>query len=265
MTMTSKYASYPSLLDRVVVITGGATGIGGSLVEHFALQGSEVIFFDIQTDAAHLLIESLKQKSKTNTKILHIPQFIHCDVTDINNSLKPACEKILRSKTVVHAVINNAARDMRQETSSITVDDWDNSLNVNLRHHFFLTQFLTQALIDSGSGSIINMGSITWAVPATGLAPYVVSKAAIVGLTRTLAHELGSKGVRVNSILPGAIATERQKKEVLTDEYQEWVLSRQALKRLLQPGDVARMALWLVADDSEGVTNQGLVVDGGWV
>jgi NAD(P)-dependent dehydrogenase (short-subunit alcohol dehydrogenase family) len=264
--MASKYAIYPSLRDRVVVISGGATGIGASIVEHFTLQGSQVVFLDIQDAAADTLIESLKTRKQQEERIVHIPQFIHCDLTDIKNSLKPACDQILREKTTVHAVINNAASDPRKPTSTITVEDWDNSINVNLRHHFFLIQFLTPALIASGGvGSVVNMGSITWAVPATGLVPYTTSKAAIVGLTRTLAHELGPHGVRVNSILPGAIATERQKQEILTEEYQQWVLGRQALKKMLQPDDVARMALWLVADDSESVTNQGLVVDGGWI
>lgn len=120
-------------------------------------------------------------------------------------------------------------------------------------------------LIASQAGSVINMGSITWAIPATGLVPYATSKSAVIGLMKTLAHEFGPQGVRVNSIMPGAIATERQKKEITTSTYEEHILSRQALKRLLQPDEVTRLALWLIADDSAAMTNQSIVIDGGWI
>ena len=256
---SKKYAVYPSLVDKVVVISGGATGIGGSLSKEFALQGSQVIILDILDDAAHELIQSLAGKA------IHTPIYHHCDVTDIHGSLKPAATAILNNIPKIDAVINNAAHDKRMKTLEITPEDWDQGMNVNLRHQFFLTQSLMSGLEAAGSSSVINMSSISWALPAIGLVPYVASKSATIGLTKTLAKEFGHLGVRVNSIMPGATATDRQKKEVLTREKQAHVLEQQSLKRVLQPDDVSRLALWLVADDSCAVTNQSIVVDGGWL
>jgi NAD(P)-dependent dehydrogenase (short-subunit alcohol dehydrogenase family) len=260
MESSSRYANYPSLRDKNVVVSGGATGIGASFVEEFALQGAQVIFLDIQNIAASSLIERLASRG-----VSHIPIFIECDVTDIDGSVRTAAASIRSQFNHIHALINNAANDVRQSTLDITLDQWDQGIAVNLRHVFFLTQALMPALIASGSGSVINMGSISWAIPGTGIAPYIASKAAIVGLTKTLAHEFGNQGVRVNSIMPGAIATDRQKRDILTPEYVKQVLDRQALKRILQPDEVARLALWLVADDSAGVTNQSIVIDGGCI
>ena len=254
------FASYPSLVDRIVVISGGATGIGSSLSEAFALQGSRVVIIDILDDAASQLIQSLSSRN-----VQHSPVYYHCDVTDIDGALKPVAAEILAKYTVVDALINNAAQDTRMTTMDITPESWDQSMNVNLRHQFFLTQLLMPGLIVAGSASVVNMGSISWAIPSTGLVPYVACKSAIVGLTKTLAKEFGPQGVRVNSIMPGAIATERQKREHLTEEYRAQVLESQAIKRILQPDDVSRLALWLVADDSLGVTKQSIVVDGGWI
>lgn len=258
---TSTYAIYPSLRDRVVVVSGGATGIGASMVEKFALQGAQVIFLDIQPSAASELIQTLMDQN-----VVHAPIYMECDVTDIEGAVQPTAEEIQSRFPHVHILVNNVANDLRQPTFDITPSQWDQSIAVNLRHTFFLTQALMPALIAcGGSGSVINMGSISWAIPSVGLAPYAASKSAIVGLTKTFAHEFGPQGVRVNSIMPGAIATERQKREILTPEYQEQVLSRQALKRLLQPDEVARLALWLAADDSAGLTNQSIVIDAGWI
>lgn len=260
MAASSIYATYPSLHDRTVVVSGGATGIGASFVGDFAAQGAKVIFLDIQEQASVDLVKSLELQ-----KPRHVPIFVQCDVTDVEGSIKPVAARILESFPNIHGLINNAANDTRQPTPDITLDQWDYGMAVNLRHVFFLTQALMPGLIESGSGSVINMGSISWAIPSTGLAPYVASKAAIVGLTKTLAHEFGPRGVRVNSIMPGAIATDRQRCEILTPEYQAVILDRQAIKRILQPSEVARLALWLVADDSAAMTNQSIVLDGGWV
>lgn len=260
MSRSTKYAIYPSLAHRVVVISGGATGIGASMVEAFALQGAQVVFLDIQPTTAHDLTQKL-----VNAKAIHPPVYHECDVTDIENAVKPVAAKILAQFSRIDALINNAANDVRQPTMEVTQEQWDSGIAVNLRHQFFLTQALIPGLIAAGSASVINMGSITWAIPGTGLVPYVASKAAIVGLTKTLAHEFGPQGIRVNSIMPGAFATDRQKRYILTPEYEAHVLERQALKRILQPDEVARMALWLAADDSSGVTNQSIVVDGGWI
>lgn len=256
----SQYAQYPSLVDKVVVISGGATGIGGSMSEAFALQGGRVIILDILDEPARQLVDDLKAKGVKNP-----PEFHRCDVTDISGAVRPTATNILAKYPAIHGVINNAAHDKCMSTLDITPEEWDQGLNVNLRHTFFLTQALMPGLVAAGSSSVINLGSIIWAIPETGVVPYVASKSAIVGLTKTLAHEFGPQGVRVNSIMPGAIATERQKQEIITPEYEEKVLGRQALKRVLQPDDVARLALWLIADDSSGVTNQSIVVDGGWI
>lgn len=262
MSSHTNFATYPSLIDRVVVISGGAMGIGASFVEHFAVQGSQVVFLDIAADAAADLVQQV-----SSLGVAHHPVFHQCDLTEIEGSLKAAANTILRTHPRIHVLINNAAGTMKTEkkpTLEVTTDHWNAGLNVNLRHQFFLTQALMPGLLAAENASIINMGSISWAIPATGSLVYTTSKAAVVGLTRTLAHEFGPKGVRVNSIMPGSISTEREKRDVLTPEYEALVLGRQAIKRLLQPADVARMALWLAADDSGGVTNQSLVVDGGW-
>lgn len=254
------FATYPSLVDKVVIISGGATGIGGSLSRSFALQGSQVVILDILDDAALELVRELD-----SANALHSPTYHHCDVTDIDGAIKPIAAAILAQHPKIDAVINNAALDKRMSTLEITPEAWDQGMNVNLRHQFFLTQSLMPGLVAAGSSSVINMSSISWSLPAVGLVPYVASKSAIIGLTKTLAKEFGPKGVRVNSIMPGAIATERQKREVLTGNHQAHVLEQQSLKRVLQPDDVSRLALWLAADDSCAVTNQSIVVDGGWL
>ena len=147
----------------------------------------------------------------------------------------------------------------------MTPEYWDDCIERNLRHYFFCMQAVLPAMKAAGRGSIINLSSIAWMIPSTGLPVYVAAKAAIVGLTRTLAHELGPAGIRVNAVLPGAIATEKQKRLVYTPEYKAQIMARQALKRDILPEDVARLVLFLAADDSSAITNQSYVVDGGWV
>lgn len=207
MALQTKYAVYPSLVDRVVVISGGAMGIGASMVEHFARQGSKVIFLDILPDAAADLIKTVE-----SFQVAHRPIFYECDLTDVHGGIKPTAAKILTEFPQVHVLINNAAgtpSSARKPTMEITPEAWDTSLDVNLRHQFFLTQALMPGMLNS-QASIINMSSISWAIPATGSVSYITSKAAVIGLTRTLAHEFGPKGIRVNSIMPGSIATERE-------------------------------------------------------
>ncbi|KAL1955862.1 hypothetical protein VTO42DRAFT_8020 [Malbranchea cinnamomea] len=266
----SQYAIYPSLKDRVVVISGGATGIGASMAEAFALQGAQVVILDILSSEADALADRLTSMTTVLGDPVHRPIHHHCDVTDIDGAIRPVAAKILAQFPRVHVLINNAASAgsaARRPALEVTAAQWDQDLAVNLRHVFFLTQALMPGLRAAGAvASVINMGSITWAIPSTDLIPYAASKAAIMGLTRTLAHEFGpSSGLRVNSIMPGAIATEKQKREVQTPEYVEYVLKQQALKRILHPEEVARMALWLAADDSSGVTNQSFVIDAGWI
>jgi len=251
-------AIYPSLEDRVVVVTGGASGIGEALVEGFARQKAQVVFLDLQDEKAGQLIGRLDAAG------LRAPVYRHCDLTDMDE-LHRVLEEILAKFPVVDVVVNNAASDMRHTLEEVTSEYWDRSMAVNLKHQFFMAQGLIPAMRRAGGGSIINMSSISWAIPSTDVPVYVTAKAAIVGLTRTLAHTLGADRIRVNCVMPGAIATERQRKLWLTEQYQAEVLANQALKRLIEPDDVAGLVLFLASDDSSAITNQSYVIDGGWI
>jgi len=255
---SSQFAHYPSLKDRAVLITGGASGIGESLVTHFARQGSRVAFLDIQDQPAQALKKSLAAEGCAE------PLYIHCDLTQLP-VLKFAIGQVIATLGSVEVLVNNAGNDQRHPTEEVTPEFWDRSMATNLRPHFFAAQAVVPAMRAAGRGSIINMSSIAWIIPNTGMAAYVAAKAAIVGLTRTLAHELGPHGIRVNAVLPGAIATERQKRLWYTPEYEAEILSRQALKRPIEPAEVARFVLFLAADDSSAITNQSYIIDAGWV
>jgi len=161
--------------------------------------------------------------------------------------------------------VNNAANDQRHKIDDVTPEFWDQSIALNLRPHFFMAQAVLPSMRAAGGGSIINMSSIGWMIPSTGMPVYVAAKAAIVGLTRTLAHELGVHNIRVNAVLPGAIATERQKQLWYTPEYLQNIERNQALKRQIEPDEVARLVLFLAAEDSSAITNQSYIIDAGWV
>lgn len=257
-TMNSdSFASYPSLHGRVALITGGGSGIGASIVEQFALQGARVTFLDRDEKHSRGLV----------TKLAHVPYpplFVACELTDIN-ALRTCIQKIEAELGAVRVLVNNAASDDRHNFAEVTPEYWDERMAVNLRHYFFAMQAIVSGMSAAGGGSIINMSSIAWMIPSTGLPAYVAAKAGIVGLTRTLAHELGEKNIRVNAVLPGAILTERQRKLWWTSEYEAEVMGSQALKRPLTPEEVARLVLFLAADDSSAITNQSYIIDGGWV
>lgn len=257
MSPPPQFATYPSLHDRVVVITGGASGIGEALVEAFAANGSRVAILDLQVDAAEHLIARLGAGEK-------VPLFVPCDLTNIA-ALQSAFAFIADHYGPVEVLINNAGNDTRHSIEEVTPDFWDHSIAVNLRHQFFAAQAVIPGMCLAHRGSIINMSSISWVIPSTNLPVYVTAKAAIVGLTRTLAHELGKENIRVNCIMPGAILTERQRRLWFTPEYEAEILEAQALKRLIQPEEVARLALFLAADDSSAITNQSYIIDAGWV
>lgn len=258
MTVQQRFAVYPSLQDQVVLITGGATGIGASLVEHFAMQGSQVAFLDIDHKSAEQLVAAL------SSKCAHSPAFLSCDLTDIAK-LRDAIAEIETRHGAIRVLVNNAGNDARHSIDGVTPEYWDRTIAVNLRHQFFASQAVIPSMKKSGQGSIINMSSISWIIPSTGLPVYVTTKAAIVGLTRTLAHELGLHNIRVNCVLPGAIQTERQKQLWFTEEYQAEILRNQALKKMILPEEVARLVLFLASDDSSAITSQSYVVDAGWV
>ena len=258
MTSASHYAVYPSLRDCVVVITGGASGIGAAMVEAFAANGARVAFLDLQQEAGEAFVNRLRDTGGP------IPLFLPCDLTDIQ-ALQAALATIAGQLGSVEVLVNNAGNDTRHSIEEVTPEFWDRTLALNLKHQFFAAQAVIPGMRALGRGSIINMSSIAWVIPSTNVPVYVSAKAAIVGMTRTLAHEVGKDNIRVNCILPGAIATERQKRLWLTPEYEAEILNAQALKRLIQPEEVARLALFLAADDSAAITNQSCIIDGGWV
>jgi NAD(P)-dependent dehydrogenase (short-subunit alcohol dehydrogenase family) len=253
-----QYAIYPSLQSRRVLITGGATGIGEAFVASFAAQGAQVAFLDIQDEAAESLVDRITAAGHP------APLYRHCDLTDIT-AAQQAVEETVSQLGGLDVLLNNAANDQRHSVESVTPELWDRLIAVNLRHQFFVTQSALPALKASGSASIINMSSIAWMIPGVNMPVYITAKAAVVGFTKTLAHEVGKDNVRVNCILPGAIVTEKQERTVLTPEFRAEVLANQAIKRLLVADDVVRLALFLAADDSSAISAQGYIVDGGWV
>ncbi len=256
--MPDRFATYPSLCDRSVLITGGGSGIGASLVEHFALQGAKVAFVDIQEEASRELVEALR------SRCAYAPLFLPCDLTDIA-ALQAAIALASEKCGAPRVLVNNAGSDDRHALAEVTPEYWDQRIAVNLKHQFFAAQAVAPAMQQAGGGSIINMSSIAWMIPAPKLFVYTTAKAAIVGMTRSLAHELGEAKIRVNCVLPGAILTERQRRLWMSDEYQREVLKLQCIKRHILPEDVARLVLFLAADDSEAMTNQSYIVDGGWI
>jgi D-xylose 1-dehydrogenase len=258
MSQPANFASYPSLRDRAVVITGGGSGIGAVMVEQFALQGARVAFLDRAVGPSMELVETL------TARVPHAPVFFACDVTDIA-ALRNALGTIGTQLGPVTVLVNNAASDDRHTTAEITPEYWDERMAVNLRHYFFAIQAAIAGMTSAGGGSIVNISSISWMIPSTRQAAYITAKAGIVGLTRTLAHELGAANIRVNCVLPGAIMTERQRRLWVTPEYAAQIREAQAIKRELVPEDVARLVLFLAADDSSAITSQSYVVDGGWV
>ena len=258
MEETQQFATYPSLRNRVVMVSGGATGIGEAVVEAFAMQQARVAFLDIQDEAAAALGERLKAAGGAE------PAYYHCDLTDIG-LVRERMDQIVSRFGTVDALVNNAGNDTRHKVAEVTPEFWDRTIAVNLRHQFFLSQAVIPAMQKAQRGSIINMSSIGWAIPSTSQSVYVTAKAAVVGMTRTLAHELGGDNIRVNCVMPGAILTERQQRLWLTPEYTATVLANQALKRMIFPDEVARLVLFLAADDSSAITSQSYVIDAGWV
>jgi NAD(P)-dependent dehydrogenase (short-subunit alcohol dehydrogenase family) len=251
-------ATYPSLKDRVVLVTGGGSGIGASIVEGFCRQGSRVSFIDMDETASRRLVERIAEKDN------NAPRFLPCDLRDIE-ALQGAVRKVVETDGPVRALVNNAARDDRHTIDEVTPDFFDDSIAVNMRHHFFAVQAAYPGMAAAGGGSIVNMGSVTWMIGQGGMPIYSTAKAAIVGLTRSLARDLGPKNIRVNSVLPGWIMTDRQVDKWLTPEGEEELMSRQCLKRKLEPHEIAKVVLFFSSDDSGICTNQNYVADGGWV
>ncbi|KAM0492829.1 hypothetical protein ACHAP8_009682 [Fusarium lateritium] len=264
--MTSAHAIYPSLRGKTVLITGGAEGIGSATVELFSLQGCQVIFLDIAEDSAQKTIDRVISRSKDSDSPIIAPIFYKCSVADLPE-LQETVKSVQDKHGVIHILVNNAAaagNRARLTTENVTADDWDFNVNTNLRHIFFLTQAVIPDMKEARRGSIINLGSITWRIPAQGTPVYGACKAAIMGLTRTQSKEFGKYNIRINSVMPGAIATQRQREEILTPEYREEVMRGQSLQRDLEPEEVAKVIVFLGSDEASAVTGSSYVVDGGW-
>ena len=248
-------AIYPSLKDRVVLISGGASGIGASIVEHFARQGSRVGFIDLQ--------DGIARSDALAAEGWHRPYGVRCDLRDIA-ATRAAVAEIVGRLGPIEVLVNNAGHDERHDWKDVTPEFWDERFATNLRHQFFAIQAVAPMMQAAKAGSIINFGSISWHLKSGGMPAYTSAKAAVEGLTRSFARDLGADGVRVNCIIPGWIMTERQRTKWLTPEGEAATLAAQCLKELLLPPDIARMVLWLAADDSRMCTAQNWVVDGGW-
>jgi len=254
----SDFATYPSLRGQVAFVTGGATGLGADFVGHLAAQGARVGFVDLQDDAGAALAAKLVQEGCSP------PLYQHCDVTDV-----PALQTAIRATAErlgpITVLVNNAANDQRHAMDALSVENWDRNLQVNLRHQFFATQAVAPMMRAAGGGSVVNLGSISAHVDITDLPAYITAKAGIEGLTRTLARELGPDRIRVNCVIPGWVMTERQVTHWVTPEAEEAIARNQCLPDKVHPPDVARMVLWLAAQDSRICTAQTWVVDGGWM
>ena len=255
--MTDQFAQYPSLRNRSILVTGGASGIGAYAVRYFARQGARVAFLDVRDDVANKLVSEISQTAT-------VPIYEHCDVLDIY-ALQRTIKDIQSRLGNFHVLVNNAANDDRHNFEDVTPEYWDQRMAINLRHYFFAMQSVIPGMKAARAGSIINMSSIGWLIPSIREVAYVTAKAAIVGLTRTMAHELGHWNIRVNAVLPGAVLTERQRELWWTPEYEAEIMSSQCLQRALLPEEVASLLLFLAADDSSAITNQSYIIDAGWV
>jgi D-xylose 1-dehydrogenase len=249
-------ATYPSLKDRVVFISGGSSGIGAELVRAFAAQGSKVAFCGTKAGGGDALIAELTAAGHP------APWYASCDVRDV-----AAYQAVLKQAAAdlgpIRVLINNAGRDDRHAMEDVTSEFWDDRLALNLKHYFFAIQAVAPGMAEAGGGSVVNMGSVSWMRGRPNLVGYTTAKAGILGLTRTLARELGPRNIRVNALVPGAIVTDRQTTLHRDPAADQAFLDAQCLKIRLDPGHVARPTLFLAADDSDGMTGQHVLVDAG--
>lgn len=245
--------TYPSLALKKVFITGGATGIGASMVAHFAAQGARVRFIDIDDAGAAALLASVPGNVT----------YAHCDVRDIA-ALQAAIVDFEGPGGHVGVLVNNAANDDRHSIDKVTPAYWEQRMGVNLRHQFFCAQAVVPGMRAAGTGVILNMGSISWHLALPELSLYMTAKAAIEGLTRGLARDLGTDGIRVNSVIPGAVRTPRQQELWHTPEEEAKILAGQCLRQRVEPEDVAALVLFLSSDNAARCTGRDYFVDAGW-
>ena len=249
---------YSDLKNKIVFITGGGSGIGASIVEHFCQQAAKVFFIDINEVLSKKLVLDCKNK---NISILN---FIKCDLLNIKD-LQKVISKIIIDNGPIDILVNNAANDERHSIDEVTEEFWNNRININLRHYFFTVQSVKKGMIEKNGGSIINIGSVSWMIGQGGMAAYTAAKSGVVGLTRSFARDLGQFNIRVNSIVPGWVMTERQVEKWLTPESEADMMKKQCLKHKLMPADIAKAVLFFGSDQSSGCTNQDYVVDKGWL
>ncbi len=250
------YATYPSLAERAVLITGGASGIGASFVEHFARQGARVAFLDIDEAGADQLMTQLQG-------VTHAPHFLQCDVTDLD-ALDKAIVRAREHVGPIATLINNAANDMRHTIDSTTPADFDGNVAVNLRHQYFATQAVLPDMRSLGGGSVVCLGSTGWMRRNPDYPMYAMAKAAVHGLVNGLARSLGREHIRINALVPGWVITEKQRRLWLDENGEAAIAREQCLPGHLLAEDLARAALFLAADDSRMCTGQDFIVDGGW-
>ena len=249
-------AQYFDLKGKRALVSGGASGIGSSIVEHLCEQGVEVYFFDIDKKEAQKTIYRIKKKK------FKIPTFIKCNIKKIQK-YKTLILNIIKKKGPIDILVNNASNDQRHSLEEITEKYWDERMAINLKHYLFAIQTVKKSMVKNKGGSIINLGSVSWFRGAVMFPAYSIAKAGIYGLTRSLARDLGEHNIRINSIAPGSIATERQSKLWLNPKFKKEILKKQCLSRQLLPQDVSKMVLYLASDISSGCTKQNFTVDGG--
>lgn len=248
-------AVYPSLKDRLVVISGGGTGIGAGLTEGFARQGARVVFLDVADEPSRALAASLADCPNP-------PQFRSCDLMHLE-VLQETLAAIIAEHGPVDVLLNNAANDDRHTLAEVTPAYWDDRIGVNLRHLYFAAQAVAPGMRKQGRGVILNLGSISWHLGLPDLSIYETAKAGIEGMTRALARELGVDGVRVSCIVPGNVKTPRQMKWY-TPEGEAEIVAAQCLKGRIEPSDVAALAMFLASDDARFITGHEHFVDAGW-
>ena len=256
--MNEKHALYPSLEGRTVFITGGGTGIGASLTRAFARQNAQVVFVDIAAEESRALVDSVVAEK------LRRPDYMSCDIRDIS-ALQDTIAKTHERYGNISVLVNNAANDDRHHIEDVTVPYWDDRMAINLRPMFFAAQSVVPQMEILGGGSIINFGSVSWRMGTADVPAYATAKAAVHGLTRSLARDLGKRNIRVNTLVPGWVMTERQLRLWVTPESEKVIDSNQFLKSRVYPEHIANMALFLAADDSALCNAQEFIVDGGWV
>lgn len=248
-------AIFPSLAGKRVLVTGGASGIGEGIVEAFALQGARVAFLDIQKAPSVALADRLADAPFQ-------PCFEHCDITQ-DEAFAQALGRAMARIGGCDVLVNNAANDDREAIEDITPAYWDDRMAVNVKHQFFAAQAAIPAMKQAGGGSIVNLGSISWHLGLENLVTYQTAKAAIEGLTRSLARELGQFGIRVNTVIPGNVQTPRQV-QWYSPEGEAAIVAAQCLDGRIQPADIAAMVMFLASDDGRFCTAHNYWVDAGW-